>query len=79
MVSVLSVESSGLEERSVYTMPARGVVSVLSVESSGLEEYDVFRRAKNKQVSVLSVESSGLEGLQCRIQPQSNLRFSTLS
>ncbi len=60
-VSVLSVESSGLEAwwRDIYVPYFN--VSVLSVESSGLEVRTANHRYLLPSVSVLSVESSGLE------------------
>ncbi len=64
-VSVLSVESSGLEVERNRNAGQQFGVSVLSVESSGLEVH-----GRSKQwlvrvwVSVLSVESSGLEALE---------------
>ncbi len=82
-VSVLSVESSGLEVRFVrHNHCCYYNVSVLSVESSGLEDAggdDGFN--KRSSVSVLSVESSGLEDnltLYLQLQP-TKFQYSQLS
>ncbi len=80
LVSVLSVESSGLEELRKNRPLPNHHVSVLSVESSGLEDRTTTHcKMCILRVSVLSVESSGLEALIVLPVVLDNTCFSTLS